>query len=66
MVAAQRSFFTCNGEVVVGIACDKTLVSDHKTIVDGFAVTFDWLLAATPGVTRERPVPFGEAAIVHG
>ena len=50
MVAAQRSFFTCNGEVVVGIACDKTLVSDHKTIVDGFAVTFDWLLAATPGV----------------
>jgi len=42
---------TYNGEVVVGIACDKTLVPDHESIVDGFAVAFDRLLAATPGVT---------------
>lgn len=42
---------TYNGKVVVGIACDKTLVPDHETIVDGFAVAFDRLVAATPGVT---------------
>jgi len=42
---------TYNGEVVVGIACDKTLVPDHESIVDGFAVAFFRLLAATPGVT---------------
>jgi len=42
---------TYNGNVIVGIACDKTLVPDHETIVDGFAVAFDRLLAATPGVT---------------
>jgi diacylglycerol O-acyltransferase len=45
------TIFTYNGKVVVGIACDKTLVPDHETIVDGFAVAFDRLLAATPGVT---------------
>ena len=43
--------FTYNGDVTVGIACDKTLVPEHETIVDGFADTFDRLLAATPGVT---------------
>ncbi len=45
------TIFTYNGTVVAGIACDKTLVPDHETIVDGFAVAFDRLLAATPGVT---------------
>ncbi len=45
------TIFTYNGTVVVGIACDKTLVPDHETIVDGFAVAFDRLVAATPGVT---------------
>ena len=41
-----------NGQVIVGIACDTTLVPDDETIVEGFAVAFDRLLAATPGVTR--------------
>lgn len=41
---------TYNGNVVVGIACDKTLVPDHETIVDGFAGAFERLLAASPGV----------------
>ena len=45
------TIFTYNGKVVVGIACDKTLVPDHETIVDGFAVAFDRLLASTTGVT---------------
>ncbi len=45
------TIFTYSGNVTVGIACDKTLVPDHETIVDGFAVAFDRLLAATPGVT---------------
>lgn len=43
--------FTYNGDVTVGIACDKTLVPEHETIVDGFAAAFDRLLAATPGVS---------------
>jgi len=43
------TIFTYNGKVVVGIACDKTLVPDHEPIFDGFAVAFDRLLAATPG-----------------
>jgi diacylglycerol O-acyltransferase len=34
--------------VIVGIACDTTLVPDHESIVEGFAVAFDRLLAATP------------------
>ncbi len=42
---------TYNGKVVVGIACDKTLVPDHGTIVDGFA--FERLLAATPASPSE-------------
>ena len=37
-----------NGTVIVGIACDKTLVPDHETIVDGFAAAFERLRAATP------------------
>ncbi|MGE5693894.1 MAG: WS/DGAT domain-containing protein [Candidatus Sericytochromatia bacterium] len=41
-----------NRQVIVGIACDTTLVPDHETIVDGFAVAFDRLLAATPGLIR--------------
>ncbi|KZS74447.1 hypothetical protein A4G29_03485 [Mycobacterium kansasii] len=41
---------TYNGNVVVGIACDKTLVPDHETIVDGFAGAFERLLAASSGV----------------
>jgi hypothetical protein len=40
------------GEVTVGIACDKNLVPDHEAVVDGFAVAFDRLLAATPRVTH--------------
>jgi len=46
------TIYSYNGQVIVGIACDKTLVPDHEMIVDGFAVAFDRLLAATPGVTR--------------
>ncbi|WP_181026027.1 WS/DGAT domain-containing protein [Mycobacterium kansasii] len=42
---------TYNGNVVVGIACDKTLVPDHETIVDGFAGAFERLLAATSAVS---------------
>ncbi len=41
---------TYNDKVVVGIACDKTLVPDHETIVDGFAVAFGRLLAVTSGI----------------
>lgn len=37
-----------NGEVIVGIACDTTLVPDHETIVDGFAGAFQRLVEATP------------------
>ena len=37
-----------NGTVIVGIACDKTLVPDHETIVDGFADAFERILAASP------------------
>ena len=46
------TIYSYDGKVTVGIACDKDLVPDHETIVDGFAVAFDRLLAATPGVTR--------------
>ncbi len=37
-----------NGTVIVGIACDTTLVPDHETIVDGFAGAFERLVDATP------------------
>ena len=46
------TIYSYAGKVTVGIACDKKLVPDHETVVDGFAVAFDRLLAATPGVTR--------------
>jgi diacylglycerol O-acyltransferase len=46
------TIYSYDGKVTVGIACDKDLVPDHETIVDGFAVVFDRLLATTPGVTR--------------
>ncbi len=45
------AIFTYNGDVIVGIACDKTLVPEHESLVDGFAAAFERLLAATPGVT---------------
>jgi len=46
------SFSICsyNGRVVVGIACDPELVPGYETIVDGFAIAFDRLLAQTPGL----------------
>ncbi len=46
------SFSICsyNGQVVVGIACDPELVPGYETIVDGFAIAFDRLVAQTPGV----------------
>jgi len=46
------SFSICsyNGDVVVGIACDTELVPGYGSIVDGFAVAFDRLVAATPGI----------------
>jgi len=37
-----------NGTVIVGIACDTTLVPDHETIVDGFAGAFERLVDSTP------------------
>jgi diacylglycerol O-acyltransferase len=46
------TIYSYDGNVIVGIACDKTLVPDHEMIVDGFAIAFDRLLAATPAVTR--------------
>jgi diacylglycerol O-acyltransferase len=46
------TIYSYDSKVIVGIACDKTLVPDHETVVDGFAVAFDRLLAATPGVNR--------------
>ncbi len=39
-----------SGTVIVGIACDKTLVPDHETIVDGFATAFARLVEASPDV----------------
>jgi len=46
------SFSICsyNGDVVVGIACDTELVPGYRSIVDGFSVAFDRLVAATPGI----------------
>jgi diacylglycerol O-acyltransferase / wax synthase len=38
------TIYSYDGKVTVGIACDKTLVPDHETIVDGFAGAFDRLL----------------------
>lgn len=37
-----------NGTVIVGIACDTTLVPDHESIVDGFAGAFARLVESTP------------------
>ncbi len=37
-----------NGTVIVGIACDTTLVPDHESIVDGFAGAFERLVESTP------------------
>ena len=37
-----------NGTVIVGIACDTTLVPDHESIVDGFAGAFGRLVDSTP------------------
>lgn len=37
-----------DGTVIVGIACDRTLVPDHESIVDGFARAFGRLADATP------------------
>ena len=50
--AMSFTIYSYDGKVTVGIACDMSLVPDHETVVDGFAVAFDRLLAATPGVTR--------------
>ncbi len=41
------TIYSYNGTVIVGIACDKTLVPDHETIVDGFSAAFDRLVAAS-------------------
>ena len=47
-----------NGKVIVGIACDTTLVPDHEIIVDSFTDAFERLADATPGVIL-MPVSWG-------
>ena len=47
-----------NGRVIVGIACDTTLVPDHEMIVEGFIDAFERIAEATPGVVL-MPVSWG-------
>jgi diacylglycerol O-acyltransferase len=47
-----------NGRVIVGIACDTTLVPDHEMIVEGFIDAFERFAEATPGVVL-MPVSWG-------
>ena len=42
------TIYSYDGEVIVGIACDTTLVPDHEMIVDGFADAFGRLVESTP------------------
>ncbi len=49
-----------NARVIVGIACDTTLVPDHEMIVEGFIDAFERLADATPGVVL-MPVSWGRA-----
>lgn len=49
-----------NSRVIVGIACDTTLVPDHEMIVEGFLDAFERLADATPGVVL-MPVSWGRA-----
>jgi hypothetical protein len=37
------SIFSYNGEVRLGVACDKNLVPDPDTIIEGFEAEFDRL-----------------------
>jgi hypothetical protein len=46
------------GRLIVGIACDATLVPDHEMIVEGFIDAFERLADATPGVVL-MPVSWG-------
>ena len=39
------TIYSYDGRVIVGVACDRGLVPDHETIVEGFAAAFDELLA---------------------
>lgn len=41
------TIYTYDGQVFVGIACDTDLVPDHHQIVDGYAVAFRRLVAAS-------------------
>lgn len=49
-----------NGRVIVGIACDTTLVPDYEMITEGFVDAFERLADATPGVVL-MPVSWGRA-----
>ena len=44
------TIYSYDGRVTVGIACDRGLVPDHETIVDGFAAAFDALRSRSPSV----------------
>ncbi|MCU0267021.1 MAG: WS/DGAT domain-containing protein [Acidimicrobiales bacterium] len=46
------TIYSYNGQITVGIACDRELVPDHDMIVDGFSRAFERLLASTPGLER--------------
>jgi diacylglycerol O-acyltransferase len=46
------TIYSYDGRVTVGIACDKTLVPDHESIVDGFAAAFERLRSATAAKGR--------------
>ena len=41
------TIYSYDGKVIVGIACDRGLVPDHETIVDGFGAVFDELRDST-------------------
>ena len=49
-----------NGKVMLGIACDTTLVPEHEMIVEGFVDAFERLADATPAVVL-MPVSWGRA-----
>ncbi len=49
-----------NGKVMLGTACDTTLVPEHEMIVEGFVDAFERLADATPSVVL-MPVSWGRA-----
>ncbi len=60
------TIYSYNGTVIVGIACDKTLVPDHETIVDGFSAAFDWATRGHLWRHRLNPIRVRQQTAVCG